>query len=259
MKNMKLALGIAVVALISIPATAIFADESVTVGNGEGWAQLAEKHCRQGTSAAALARYNGKSVSDKPSGKITIPSSLSKQRSAKITSITGDVQVDGKKASKNQSVSKGQTITTGSGSRADVQLDNGSVMRLGADSSLKMTELALDGKASTTSTALEKGSASMQVTRLNRGSSFNVSTVSAVAGVRGTYFYINYDEKSKDVGIACYSGKVVVGRVKEDGSVDSQSTVNVNAGYATTINGKTGEAQSPFPIPAKIEWAEGDK
>lgn len=258
MRNFRILLGTLVVAILLVPAITIFADKTVTVKSGEGWAQLAEKYCKDGTSAAALARYNGKSVSTTPSGSIKIPSSLSNERSAKITSVSGTVEVNGKAASKNQSLAKGQTVTTGSGSRADIQLDNGTVMRLGADSKLKITELVLEGRASSTSTDLEKGSASMQVTRLNRGSSFSVSTVSAVAGVRGTYFYINSDDKSKDVNIACYSGKVVVSRINADGSVDTKNPVSVNAGYATTINGKTGEAEKPFPIPAKIEWADSD-
>ena len=91
----------------------------------------------------------------------------------------------------------------------------------------------------------------MKVTKLSRKSNFNVSTVTAVAGVRGTYFYVNYDENSEDVGIAVYKGAV-------DVSVEEKVTeapVRVEKGYATTIHGSK-DIEEPFPIPAKIKWVE---
>ena len=89
----------------------------------------------------------------------------------------------------------------------------------------------------------------MRVTRLTQESQFSVSTVTAVAGVRGTFFYVNYDEDTKDVGVAVYSGAVSVEANEAD------EGVIVESGYATIVHGEE-EIETPFPIPARIRWLD---
>lgn len=262
MKLTKVLTGLIAVAAMMIPAATTFAgnDYAYRVQAGESWATIARKECRQGVQASTLARYNGVAETATPTGSVKIPFELSKKRTAKIQASQGSVTVDGAAATRGQFVAENQTIVTAANGRVEVVLDNGSVMRIGPNTRLKMTGLTLSGRDQNTSTELQSGSVTMQVTRMNRNSSFSVSTVSAVAGVRGTYFYVNYDENSKDVGIACYTGKVIVGRTKTDEAgntvIDETSAVDVNQGFATTITGGSGAVAQPFPIPGKIEWVE---
>jgi hypothetical protein len=255
-------LGLVAVAAFSIPAVEAAADTQVSVSAGQTWASIVAQHCRQGTQPAALAQYNRMSVNTplRPGQRINIPASLSNARSASVQSTQGTVTVDGAAARRGQALAVGQTIATGAGSAADIVLDNGSVMRVGPNTRLRLDQLTLSGRSSNTSTNLQNGSVTMQVTRMNRDSAFTVSTVSAVAGVRGTYFYISYDENTRDVGVACYSGRVDVGRAVTgaDGSssIDPNGAVVVNAGHATTIHGDTGAVDTPFPIPGRIEWVD---
>lgn len=261
MKLRHLFLAAVAASICLLPASELSADTNYTVRPGESWASITAAQCRQDIQPAALAQYNGASVSSRPAPGTTIriPDSLSNTRSARLQSFQGNVTVDGRAAQRGQALSAGQTIVTAANSQADVVLDNGSVMRVGANTRLGLTQMALSGRSSNTSTNLQNGSVTMQVTRLNRDSSFSVSTVSAVAGVRGTYFYINYDENSQDVGVACYTGKVIVGRTATDAagnnSVDPNGSVEVGAGYATTLRGDGSPAERPFPIPGQIQWA----
>jgi len=262
MKPSKIIIGI-IAALAVMPATNVLADATYNVRPGESWASIAAAQCRQGTQPAALAQYNGMSVATPPQAgaAIRIPDSLSNSRSAVLQSFQGSVTINNAAAGRNQALRPNDTIATGANSSADVVLDNGSVMRLGANTRIAISQLALQGRNSNTGAALQNGSVTMQVTRMNRGSTFSVSTVSAVAGVRGTYFYISYDEATRNVGVACYTGNVQVGRATTDANgntvVDPNGAVEVRAGHATTINGQSGAVENPFPIPGRIEWVEG--
>jgi hypothetical protein len=261
MKLLKAFSGLLALAALMVPAAAT-ADQSYTVRSGETWASIAAAQCRQGTQAAALAQYNRSSASSplRPGSTITIPDSLSNRRGATLQSAQGTVTVNNRSASAGQALSASDTIVTGPSSRADVMLDNGSVMRLGPNTRISLSQLAMNGRNLSTGTNLQNGSMTMQVTRLNRESSFSVNTVSAVAGVRGTYFYISYDESTGDLGIACYSGRVVVGNATTDAAgnavIDSATAVNVDAGHATTVDGASGAVTQPFPIPGRIQWAD---
>lgn len=259
----KFLAGIVAVAALVVPAGILSADDvNYTVRPGESWASIASTQCRQGTQPAALAQYNNMSVSTplRPNQAIRIPESLSNRRSATLRSAQGSVLVNNAAATTNQALSASDTIVTGNNGRADVMLDNGSVMRLGPNTSISLAQLSMNGRSQSTGTNLQRGSMTMQVTRMNRGSSFTVNTVSAVAGVRGTYFYISYDDVTGDLGIACYSGRVILGGSRQDegGNVvmdDATPPVNVDADHAVTIDGATGTISEPFQIPGRIQWA----
>lgn len=246
---------------LSVPAAVAMASyQNYQVRPGDTWSSIASTQCRQGTQPAALAQYNQASVNTplRPGQTVRIPNSLSRSRQATLQSFQGGVTINGRAASRNASLNQNDTIETNANGRADVVLDNGSVMRVGPNTRITLSQLSLNGRNANTATSMERGSVSMQVTRMNRGSSFQVSTVSAVAGVRGTYFYVNVDPDTNDVGIACYTGRVVVGRpvIDENGQETIEVDKTVDAGFATTINGETGAAQDPFPIPDRILWED---
>lgn len=263
MRTLKPLLGLAVAAFL-IPAASASADRSYAVKPGETWATVTTAQCRAGVQPAQLAQMNSLSVATPLRGgqAINIPSSLDKARTAKLQSFQGSVTVNGAAAQRNQTLNPNDTLATAAGAAADVVLDNGSVMRVGANTRITITQLAMNGNSTSTGTQLANGSVTMQVTRLNHASSFTVSTVSAVAGVRGTYFYISFDEATQNVGVACYSGRVDIGQPvtgpNGETLVNPTGAVAVPAGHAATIDGATNAVSAPFPIPGRIEWADAE-
>lgn len=193
--------------------------------------------------------------------QLKVPFSISKNRFAKVTMTVGNVNV--KRANgavepmkTGSTLLKNDAIITAAGSRAEVQLDEGSVVRVGPETEFALASYGYGANgARDTNLNLANGSMSMRVTKLTGSSDFKVSTVTAVAGVRGTFFYVNYDKNSKEVGIAVYSGKVEVGKEDKNGKIEANDKVAVSAGHATKISAE-GKASPVFKIPGKIEWAD---
>jgi hypothetical protein len=232
------------------------------VSQGDTLAKIAKDNLKDAKYLAQLLKYNGIShPREIVPGKtvLKVPYSLSKERAARLTMSLGTVKI--KRGEENVSATKGMIllqkdqIVTAAGAKAEIQLDEGSVVRVGPNTVFGMDKYTYNnGGARNTDLDLKRGSMSMRVTKLSGSSNFKVSTVTAVAGVRGTFFYINYDDKSGQAGIAVYSGKVVVGR-ETNGQLDTKTSVEVPAGFATTVGGD-GKPSSKFQIPGKIEWAD---
>lgn len=101
---------------------------------------------------------------------------------AKVLSVTGTLQVNGKPAAAGSLLRKGDRLATGPNSRAFVGFADGSAIRLNADSRL---DLAALGKK--TGLALQSGSV---LSVVHKGARYSVTTPRAVAAVRGTVFYV---------------------------------------------------------------------
>jgi len=260
MKALALTIGIACFMLTQV-ASAEDGFVSITVGAGDTPASIAKSALKDAKYFPQLMKYNNIShPSELKVGKvIKVPYSVSIQRAAQLTMQFGDVKVNQggteMKASRGLVLLQGAQIQTSAGAKVEIQLDEGSVVRVGPNTKFSLSAYAYSAGSRNTNVDLQNGSMSMRVTKLTGGSQFKVSTVTAVAGVRGTYFYINYDEKSKEVGVAVYSGEVEVGKEKADNTIDSTSSVKVPAGHATTVS-PDGKAATPFKIPAKIEWVD---
>ena len=242
--------------LIGAVNTSVAADYQVyKVKKGDTLRSISVKYLKSPKLWKHFLAYNklknGNQI--KPGMKLKIPYSISKMRVAKVKFAVGNVKVikNGKayKARRGMYLLQNHTILTGSKGKAELILDEGSVIRVGAKTKFALKNYAYRGKSRKTNLGLNKGSLAMKVTKLSKKSNFQVSTVTAVAGVRGTFFYVNYDENSEDVGIAVYTGAVDVS-VEEDADKDG---VRVEKGYATTIHGAK-DIEEPFPIPAKIKW-----
>jgi hypothetical protein len=83
----------------------------------------------------------------------------------------------------------GDTLTTDRGGRARVTLDDGSILNVGSESSIRV--VSHDAAAQRTQIQLAYGRLRSSAVRLSRaGSSFEVRTPTAVAGVVGTDFMI---------------------------------------------------------------------
>jgi hypothetical protein len=135
----------------------------------------------------------------------------------KATFVKGDVQssADGAKwanVKRNAEVAPGSLVKTGDSSRAELTFADGSVVRVGPGSQLKVDGAAFDGKSKevTVQATLVAGEAWAKVAKLvDDKAKFQVKTANAVAGVRGTVFRVNVDKDEATV-VKVYNGAVAV-------------------------------------------------
>jgi len=115
-----------------------------------------------------------------------------------------------------ESIASGATLTTGSGSSADLLLTNGTLAHLGENTKLVLTalfqksfsgtnqkasELTKEVSHSRTSLKLEEGDLVVEVRKLNKESSFLISTPIAHAGIRGTQFKVKAKADSAELSV----------------------------------------------------------
>lgn len=150
----------------------------------------------------------------------------------KATFVKGDVTViaasggDAVRVKRNQELSAGSTLKTGEGARAELTFPDGSIVRVGPASELKLEGAAYDGKTKEqqVEATLVGGKAWAKVSKLvGDDSKFNVKTQNAVAGVRGTIFRVNVDKDEATV-VKVYNGAVAVAAPMLAGTDDTTST-----------------------------------
>jgi sulfatase modifying factor 1 len=115
-----------------------------------------------------------------------------------------------------ESIASGATLTTGSGSSTDLLLTNGALAHLGANTKLVLTalyqrsfrgtnqkasELTKEVSPSRTALKLEEGDLVVEVRKLNKESSFLISTPIAHAGIRGTQFKVKASADSAELSV----------------------------------------------------------
>lgn len=136
----------------------------------------------------------------------------------KATFVKGDVTAgppDGAQAKvkRGSAIAAGSIIKTGDGARAELTFPDGSIVRIGPASALKLESAAFDGKTRTVKVEAEVvgGQAWAKVaTLVGDDAQFKVKTQNAVAGVRGTVFRINVEQDEATV-VKVYNGSVAVG------------------------------------------------
>lgn len=135
----------------------------------------------------------------------------------KATFIKGDVQAGPAgalaKLKRGSIIAAGSVVKTGDGARAELTFPDGSVVRIGPSSELRLDAAAFDGKTKTVKVEAEVvgGSAWAKVaTLVGQDAQFKVKTQNAVAGVRGTIFRVNVESDEATV-VKVYNGSVAVG------------------------------------------------
>jgi len=135
----------------------------------------------------------------------------------KATFVKGDVDASSDGATwthvkRNGEVKPGSTLKTGDNSRAELTFPDGSIVRLGPASQLKVEAAAYDGKTKEVKVeaTVVAGQAWAKVAKLvDDQAKFQVKTANAVAGVRGTVFRVNVDRDEATV-VKVYNGAVAV-------------------------------------------------
>lgn len=175
----------------------------------------------------------------------------------KATFIKGDVTVGPEagpfaKVKRNADIPAGVIVKTGEDSRAELKYPDGSIVRIGPASILKIDGVTFDGKTKEVKaeSTLVAGQAWAKVAKMVGGEAkFQVKTQNAVAGVRGTVFRVNI-EKDDATLVKVYTGAVAV----------SNSPFFANKGKETgpvsPIDPNRKEIAKPFSEVSKKEWEQ---
>ncbi len=146
-------------------------------------------------------------------------SSISYAQNATIQAIRGFVQMkqsagqNWKRARTRDSIANKGWILTGPKASVLLRLSDGSKIKIGRNSIVQTKSLS----QKKTNIKIQSGSILAHVKKL-RGRRFEVSTVAAVVGVRGTEFAVMVDrnEDIYETSVAVHKGKVVVTELEED-------------------------------------------
>jgi hypothetical protein len=137
---------------------------------------------------------------------------------AVVTMVQGTARVFAKSVTKGRILKKGDKlkkeddIKVAEQSRLEIRFPDGTVMRLGENSQLKMSEVSYNAKTEgkTLRVNLSIGKVWAKVKKLiTQDSSVVVETSNAVAGVRGTVYRVNVED-DKSALVKVYDGSVYV-------------------------------------------------
>ena len=110
-------------------------------------------------------------------------------------------------ASPKTLVNWADVVNTQANARARIALDDGSVLNVGSDSSLKVTKS--DGAAQQTELDLAYGKLRSQAQKITKtDGKFEVRTPAGVAGVVGTDFFLAHDQAGGQTNLVVFEGQV---------------------------------------------------
>lgn len=182
-----------------------------------------------------------------PGQRLRIPARLlrSVDVPATLVAASGDVRVDGKATPAGATVNPGQTITTAEASTAILQLGDGSRVKVmpGTETVLgqnrryqlkanRSAEPAGESDGLFASTMrLVRGSVDMAATKVPRAKPLEVTTPTAVIGVRGTEYRVHHDSK----GVGTSRTEVLEGKVQADITATGKPGAALNEGFGAVM------------------------
>jgi hypothetical protein len=147
-------------------------------------------------------------------------------------------------ASPKTQVDWADVVNTQASARARIALDDGSVLNVGSDSSVKVTKH--DGAAQQTELDLAYGKLRSQAQKITKtDGKFEVRTPAGVAGVVGTDFYLGYDQSGGQMNLVVFEGQVKLCNL-------AGVCVMVKAGQMSSV--RNGDNSSPLnPTQATLD------
>jgi len=128
-------------------------------------------------------------------------------------------------------------VNTQASARARIALDDGSVLNVGSDSSIKVVKH--DGAAQQTELELTYGKLRSQAQKITKpDGKFQVKTPAGVAGVVGTDFFVSYDSTTGTMNVTVFEGVVKACNL-------SGACVDVKAGQISNV--RTNDNTGPQP------------
>jgi len=165
-------------------------------------------------------------------------------RVATIASVEGTVNVQSAETGKwtageaGMKLFEGDVVKTGTRSKVVIELDDGSVTQLTSLSNMTMEKMRRGLRGKSTDLDMEVGKSWMKVKKLDqKRDKFNVSTPTAVAGVRGTYFSTEV-ERTTDSTFDVFDGAIQVSQRS-----DPSQKVMVQTNHRSQV--KKGRAPTP--------------
>lgn len=154
----------------------------------------------------------------------------------------------------------GETVVSGKDSRAKIVMSDRNVMNISPETTLKIEQYTNDPKTGEKNVQLNllDGKARNNVEQKYDGekSKFIMKTATAVAGVRGTQFFVAYNAQNQTTQVVTLKGQVSFAPVTVDGSVGKP--VMVNKGQATSVSPGAVAPEPPKTLP-KEELNKVDK
>ncbi len=145
----------------------------------------------------------------------------------------------------------GETVVSGKDSRAKIVMSDRNVMNISPETTLKIEQYTNDAKTGEKNVQLNliDGKARNNVEQKYDGekSKFIMKTATAVAGVRGTQFFVAYNARSQMTQVVTLKGQVAFAPVSIDGSVGQP--VMVNKGQATSVAAGAAAPEPPKTLP----------
>jgi hypothetical protein len=163
--------------------------------------------------------------------------------SATLTDFKGKVSIQkpGEKlwlpVAKGMPLERLDRIKTGANSYAELLIDDGSLLRVGENTDVSLSELSADFKSKRIQSTvfLHVGKLMAKIARfMNTRSRFKVRTVTTVAGVRGTAYVVEADATGKTI-VGVFEGRVSVGRIDSKGELDEDTQVFLVQGNQTIV------------------------
>jgi hypothetical protein len=182
-----------------------------------------------------------------PGQVLRVPARLMrfKPAAAKLVSVTGDVRVGDAPVAVGGTLNEGQSLQTGESGSAVVELADGSRLRLPPSSLAEVVASrhygAQDGSdpARSASTGwfsgvlrLVRGSVEVFATKVLRAKPLEVTTPTAVVGVRGTQYRVSFEEAAN----GSTRTEVLEGRVRFDAASAASNGADVAAGFGAAID-----------------------
>jgi len=208
-----------------------------------------------------------------PGSIIRVPIQWLKQqpKPAKILSISGSAQIKRTKDTyfkvlkANMPIYVGDEVATKSGTLL-IKLADNSLIRLEKDSNLVFNKLSHYGKTGMVDTKLrlKKGSLSTEVTPLVKGSSYEITTPSAVAAVRGTKFRL--ETRPQETKLEVTEGSVNFSHKHGNAIVNTGEGARIKQGSPTIERSRLPAApKAQFAknvikdLPTKLKWTDKSK
>jgi len=229
-----------------------------TLRPSDNFQQVSKQLLNRKHTWSDLVRYNriDNIASLEPGSIIRVPIQWLKQqpKPAKTMSVSGSAQIKRIKDSyfkvlkANTPINVGDEVATKNGTLL-IKLADDSLIRLEKDSNLVFNKLSHYGKTGMVDTQLrlKKGSLSTEVTPLVKGSTYEITTPSAVAAVRGTKFRLETTPQATKVEVT-------------EGSVNfshKHGNVIVNTGEGARIKkGSSTIERSSLPAAPEAQFAK---
>jgi hypothetical protein len=174
-------------------------------------------------------------------GEITAEPQAAGQRAGEVSRVIPTVNIARGTKSLNAAaktvVDWQDVVNTQASARARIALDDGSVLNVGSDSSIKVVKH--DGGAQQTELELTYGKLRSQAQKITKSDGkFEVKTPAGVAGVVGTDFFVSFDNTTGTMNVTVFEGLVKVCNL-------AGVCVEVKPGQFTNV--RTNDSSGPQP------------